>query len=190
MRKSSLLVIGAMLFFSVSCSSVQYQDPAKAKGGREWGAKEIQETTKLMVDSIYAFFKDEWKGPAMIRVKSVVNKSSQHVQPKMLTNAITSNLIKKKIAIEEDEFIKETLEEIEKSQAGLIDENYSIPVGSLKSPNFILSGRIDDNVTYEGGKETQYIVVMMKLTNLATGQSVWSDTKEFYKVASTKSYSW
>jgi len=191
MRNYLLLLVCAAFLFSVGCGGgVQYRDPASDKGSREWGPKEVQDTTKVMVESIYGFLKDEWKGPAIIRVKQVDNKSSQHVQPKMLTNAITTNLVKKKIAIEEDDFMKDTLEEIEKSQAGLIDENFSIPVGTLRSPNFILSGRIDDNVRYEGGKEIQYIVVTMKLTNLTTGQRVWSDQKEFYKVSSTKSYSW
>ncbi len=191
MKKTILAITVTMLFFTLGCGGgVQYRDASTDKGSREWGPKEVTETTKVMVDSIYDFFKNDWKGPAIVRVKQVDNKSSQHVQTKMLSNAIVTNLVKKKIAIEEDDFIKDTLEEIEKAQSGLIDENYSIPVGTLRSPNFILTGRIDDNVRYEGGKEIQYIVVTFKLTNLATGQRAWSDQKEFYKVASTRSYSW
>ncbi|MBN1533966.1 MAG: hypothetical protein JXA20_14950 [Spirochaetes bacterium] len=190
MKKSILVIASAMLLFGMGCGGgVQYRDASTDKGGREWGPKEINETTRAMVDSIYDFLKNDWKGSAIIRLKRVQNKSSQHVQTKLLSDSIITSLVKKKIAIEEDDFIKDTLQEIEKSQAGLVDENYSIPVGTLRSPNFLLSGTIHDNVRYEGRKEIQYIVVTFKLTNLATGQRAWSDQKEFYKVGSTRSIS-
>ena len=152
MKKIYLLII-ALAIVTLSCGGTQYRDPTGAKGTMEWGPKDIQITSKTMVDSIYAYLMKDWKGPAIIRVKGMKNKSSQLINKKLLVNSIVESLIEKKIAIEESSFMKETMEEIGKGQAGLVDQNFAIPIGKLQSPNFYLTGRIDDNVRYQGGRE-------------------------------------
>ena len=171
---------------AVSCGGTQYRDPARAKGTMEWGPKDIQITTNTMVDSIYSYLIKDWKGPAIIRVKGIKNKSSQLINKKLLVNNIVESLIEKKIAIEESAFIKETMELIEMDQGGLMDKNFSIPVGKLQSPNFYLTGRIDDNVRYQGGKEYNYLVVNFWLINNVIGRRVWQKKQVFYKVGTTR----
>jgi len=170
------------VIFLAGCSSVQYKDPDKAKGQSGWGYYEINATTEKMVDSMFNYLKSDWAKECLIQVKKVRVKTSDHdIKPKMLENAIVTNLIKKKIAIHSDQFFKDTLKEIEKGQTGLIDPNYAIPVGELQSPNMFLSGLIETNTSGVDRDETISIDVTFTLQEIKTGRILWQDQKRFLK---------
>ncbi|HDP80122.1 MAG TPA: penicillin-binding protein activator LpoB [Spirochaetes bacterium] len=182
MRKSILWSVA--LVFMVSCGGTQYRDAAKDKGSREWGPKEIKMTVNTMVGSLYTFLKDEWKKPAFIEVKKFRNKTSEHIDTKMISDEISTNLIKKRIRFIDRSLTEDALKEMEMGMTGLIDPDSAIPVGMLKSPNFYLTGDIRDNVRTVGGKSLQYVVVTMQLVELKTGMVAWQDRQEFLKATS------
>ena len=180
MKRSVLLAV-AIAFVMLGCGGTQYQDANKAEGSREWGPKEVKMTVGTMVGSVYTFLKDEWKKPVFIQVKKFRNKTSEHIDTKMVTDAISTNLIKKRIKFIDDSLTADALAEMQRGMTGEVDPDSAVPVGMLKSPNLYLTGDIRDNVRTVGSKQVQYLVVTMQLVNLATGVVEWQDQQEFLK---------
>lgn len=184
MKRFSLMSL-ALVFALVSCGGgTQYRDASQDKGSREWGPKEIKMTVNKMVTSMHRFLKDDYKKPAFIEVRNFRNKTSEHIDTKMLTDEISTNLIQKRIKFIDQSLTADAVAEMERGMTGMIDPESAIPVGMLKSPNFFLTGDIRDNVRTVGGKSIQYIVVTMQLIDLRTNIVEWQDRQEFLKATS------
>lgn len=186
-RKSSLIILSlSMAMFLASCGGgTQYKDASKDKGSREWGPREIKTTVGTMVNSMAGYLKNEWKQSALLQVQKIRNKTTEHIDTQMFADELTTNLMKRRIMFVDPSYTKEALQEIEKGMTGVVDPDSAIPVGQLKSPNFYLFGEINDNVRNVGGKRLQYLVVTLKLKNIATGMLVWQEQQEFLKSSKT-----
>jgi uncharacterized protein (TIGR02722 family) len=181
MKKISLLLI-CVLILSLGCASgTQYLDPTKDTGSMEWGPREIKTTVGKMVGSMYDFLKKEWKKPTFIQVKKFRNRTSEHIDTRLVSDEIATNLIRRRIRFIDRSLTADALKEMEMGTSGLIDPDSAVPIGKLKSPNFYLTGDIRDNVRTVRGRRMQYIVVTMKLIQLKTGIPYWQDRQEFLK---------
>ena len=176
-----VLWIGVFAFIMIGCGGVQYRDVSKDKGSMEWGPKEIKMTVGNMVSSMYTFLKDDWKKSAYIQVKRFRNKTSEHIDTKMISDEIATNLIKKRIRFIDQSLTDEAIKEMEQGMTGLVDPDSAIPAGMLKSPNFYFTGDIRDNVRTVGGKRLQYLVVTLKLVSLKTNIVEWQNQQQFLK---------
>lgn len=185
MNKGFAIILSLLVVFTFGCATTQYGDPTKDKGSAQWGPKEVKTTVSKMVGSMYDFLKNEWQGSAYIEIRKFKNNTSEHIDTKMISEEITTNLIKKRIKFIDQSLSAEALAEIEKGMTGLVDEESAIPVGMLKSPNLFLTGDINDNVRIVGGKQVQFIVVTMKLINVKTMTVEWQDQQEFLKSTNT-----
>lgn len=188
MRKVLWTVVLALLVTNCG-GGVQYRDASKDKGSMEWGEKEMKMTVNKMVGSIYDFLKNDWKKSVFIQVKKFRNKTSEHIDTKMVSDEIATNLIKKRIKFIDQSLTTDAIEEMEKGMTGIIDTDSAIPVGMLKSPNFYLTGEIRDNVRTVGGKRLQYLKVTLKLISLKTNVVEWQDQQEFLKATSKRKIS-
>ena len=177
MKRLSLII--TLVFVVTGCGGVQYRDASQDKGSMEWGPKEIKMTVNKMVTSMYDFLKNEWKKGAFIQIKRFRNRTSEHIDTKMISDEITTNLIKKRIRFIDQTLTQEAIKEIESGMTGLVDPESAIPVGMLKSPNMYLTGDIRDNVRTVGGKRLQYLVVTLKLISLKTNIVEWQDQNQF-----------
>ncbi len=184
MKKASILFVSALLALT-ACGGTQYRDASKDSGSMEWGPREVKTTVSKMVGSLYKYLKEDWKKATIIQVKKIRNRTSEHIDTKMVSNELVTNLIQKRIQFVDPTYTADAIEEMGKGMTGLIDPDSAIPMGSLKSPNFYLHGEISDNVRFVGGHRVQYLVVTLKLSNLATGMLVWQDQQEFLKATST-----
>ncbi len=184
MKKAIGIMVFAIVLLSSCGGGTQYRDPNKDKGSGTWGPYEIKRTTKKMVDSLYKYLKST-KKEALLQVKRIRNRTSEHISTKLLSNQITTNLIQKRISFLDDEMDASAIKQMKQGMTGMIDPDYSVPVGKLQSPNLYLYGEISENVRYVGGKKVQYLVVTLKLRELATRRLKWQDRKEFLKATST-----
>ena len=190
MKKATIfLVLG--VFILVSCGGgTQYRDPAADEGSMEWGPREVKNTVGKMVGSMIKFVKEEWKKPAFLQIKKFRNRTSEHIDTKMITDEIATNLIKKRVRFIDRSLTKDALKEMEMGMTGMIDPDSAISPGNLKSPNMYLTGDIRDNVRTVGGKRVQYLVVTMKLIKLSTGMTEWQEQKKFLKASSKTKVGW
>jgi PBP1b-binding outer membrane lipoprotein LpoB len=187
-RVSTFFVIVA--FIVMGCAGTEYRDVSKDEGSMEWGPKEVKDTVAVMVTSMYKFLKDDWKKPAFIEVKKFRNKTSEHIDTKMVSDELATNLIKKRIRFIDRALTKDAIKEMEMGMTGLIDPDSAISPGNLKSPNFYLTGDIRDNVRTVGGKRLQYLVVTLRLVRLGTLITEWQEQKQFLKATSKTKMGW
>jgi len=185
MKKISVISVILAMFFLNCGGGTEYRDPSQDKGSMEWGPREIKTTVNKMADDLYNYLKNEWKNPAFLQVQRIRNRTSEHIDTKMLSNEIVTNLVQRRIRFIDDTFTKEALDEIERGMTGIIDPQFAIPMGEMKSPNFFLFGEISDNVRNEGKKRYQYLVVTMQLTSVRTRELVWTQQQEFLKATTT-----
>jgi len=172
--------------FALSCGGgVQYRDASKDEGSREFGPREIKTTVAKMVGSIYDYLKGDAKYSkgAYIMIEKFRNKTSEHIDTKMISDEIATNLIKKRIKFLDKSMDADTMAEIEKGMTGMIDPESAIPAGNMKSPNLWLTGDIRDNVRRVGSRNIQYLVLTLKLLEAATRVTIWQDQQEFLKVS-------
>lgn len=185
MKRLSFLILTVFLL-SVGCGGgTQYRDVNADAGSMQWGPREIKTTVNKMVGSLYTYLKNDWKRPAILQVKKIRNRTSEHIDTRMLSDELVTNLIRKRIRFIDSTLDKEAIEEMGKGMSGLIDPESAIPTGMLKSPNFYLFGEINDNVRYVGGKRVQYLVVTLKLTSTSTRELKWQEQQEFLKATKT-----
>jgi len=185
MKRLTVLLFVAL--FGLSCGGgTQYRDASKDEGSREFGPREIKTTVNKMVGSIYEYIKTDpkYSKGAFIMVKKFRNRTSEHIDTKIVTDEIATNLIKKRIKFLDESMDKDTLAEIEKGMTGMIDPESAIPAGNMKSPNLWLTGDIRDNVRRVGSQQIQYLVVTLKLLEAATRVTIWQDQQEFLKASS------
>ena len=185
MKRALISSLALVVLLGGCGGGTQYRDANKDKGSMEWGPREVKSTVNKMVNSLYSYLKDDWKKPAIIQVKRIRNRTSEHIDTKMLANELVTNLIQKRIQFIDATYSKDAIDEMAKGMSGLIDQDSAIPTGELLSPNFYLFGEISDNVRFVGGKRIQYLVVTLKLTSLRTGMLLWQQQNEFLKATKT-----
>ncbi len=172
-----------LVLLAVSCTpSVKYHPGVTEKDGMpEWGAFEIKMTVIKMVNSLSEFLKKEYKQQAFLQIKKFSNRTSEHIDSRLITDEISTELIKMKIRFIDDTLTEESLAEIERGKSGTVDESTAVEAGLLKSPNLYLTGDIREAVAAEKKKDLQYIVVTMKLYDIATGEILWQEHARFLK---------
>ena len=186
----SMFIISFFLLLIVSCkSTTEYQNVKSAQGSQEWGPKELNVTADKMVKSLYEYLKSTG-AKAFLDVSKIRNRTSEHIDTRTLINALITNLTKKRIKFVDRNSRQDAIKEIEAGQTGIISADSAIPVGELKSPNYLLNGEITDNVRSIDGDRVQYLQVTLRLTQTATTQIVWQEQQEFLKSTEEQKYSW
>ncbi len=181
-----LLFLITIVGFLMNCGGggTRYLDPNRAGGSGTWGPYEIKRVTKKMVISLYNNLRSANK-PALLKVMRIKNRTSEHIDTKLLSEQIATNLIQKRIQFIDDSLDSSAIKEMKDGMTGMIDPNYSVPIGKLRSPNMYLYGEVTDNVRSTGGRKIQYLVVTLKLREVATRMILWQDRKEFLKSTNT-----
>lgn len=184
MKKLYLMMI--FIIIASGCAEVKYREVGRDRGSREWGPREVKETVAIMTESLYKYLKEEWKESALIKVQKIRNRTSEHIDPKIISDGIVTNLIKLRINFIDETYEEESIKEMEKGMTGIIDYEFAIPAGELQSPNLYLFGDITDNMRYSGNKQLQFIVITLKLTEVKTGRLLWQEQKEILKESKTE----
>lgn len=179
----------SIFLFILRCASTEYQNPTQAQPTPEWGPKEINETVEAMVNSLEKYFQ-ETKAKPYIEISKIQNKTTEHIDTKMIVNKIATQLTKKKIVFVDRTHREDAIAEMKIGMRGMVREDTAIKPGEFLSPNYKLSGEIIDNVQYDGGKKIQYITITLRLLKLETGGIDWQEEKEFLKVSEQPKLSW
>ncbi|HRX14702.1 MAG: hypothetical protein JXK07_02500 [Spirochaetes bacterium] len=177
-----LTVLTISISSCVSAPEVVYErEVTEDHGSREWGALEVKLVVEKMVESLYVFLKEDWNGPAYLQVKKFRNRTAEHIDTGVVTDEMTTELIKRRIKFLDESLAEDSIKEMEKGMTGLYDQSTAVPTGFLKSPNFYLSGDIREAVSTRDGREIQLLVVTMRLYNIKTGEIHWQENARFLK---------
>ncbi len=181
------IVFSCSLFFVNLCSTVSYQNPSKSEGTKQWGPLEIRETVKLMSSSLGDYYKLELK-QGFLEWKSIQNSTSEHIDTKLLSNEILTQLTKKKVPFVDTGEREESVKEIGFGKTGMVSPETRLAIGKFKSPSHRIKGEINEVVNFERGKKIQYITVTLFLISLETNQIVWSEQSNFLKTSRVEGY--
>jgi len=188
MKLKIILII--IVGFAMQCASgTQYRKVSSDEGSGEWGPKEVQETVNTMVGALEVYLKQNEKA-VFIQLNAIKNRTSEHIDTKMLADKIATSLVQRKIRFIDVSQRDAALKEIETGQTGIIDSDSAVAAGQLKSPNFFITGDITDNQRHVDGKRIQYLVVTLKLVAVATTEVKWQNQKEFLKETKEDNYTW
>ena len=113
------------------------------------------------------------------------NETSESIATKVFDNTMTRELRRNGIFTVSVKNRKEALKEFQFAQTGLTENTLSI--GRLKSPNFFLESRIDENIFRHRGSKIVEQVINLELIEVETLVVEYSDKVIYRKKAASSS---
>ena len=177
-----------LILVLASCASapvVQYGDPNSVETvTADFGTTDVQMITEKMVASLLTtpIFGDS---RPVIWVYPVRNKTSEHIDTKMITDAIRTQLLKSgrvRFTAASD-FAKELQEQLEYQSAGsgLVDQSTAQQQMRQIGAKYALYGEISSIVKSEGRARLVDYRITLNLTGVESGLLEWSDDKTIRK---------
>jgi uncharacterized protein (TIGR02722 family) len=185
--KKLLCPLAATLLLSTGCSSgpaVSYQDPSKVETLTvDFGTTDVQMITDKMVASLLETTVIGADRP-VIWVSPIRNKTSEHIDTKMVTDRIRTALLKSgrvRFTAASD-IPKELQEQLSyQNEAGIVDPGTASRQARQIGAKFMLYGEIGSIVKQSGRSKLVDYQVTLNLTNVQTGLLEWSDDKSIRK---------
>lgn len=191
MKTSRLAPMGlasALALALVSCADsgpeVRYQDPTAVETVTdEFGTTDVQLISEKMVGSLLetpVFGTDR----PVIWVAPLRNKTSEHIDTKLVTNKIRTSLIKSgKVRFTAAADVKNELQEQldYQNDPSVVDPRTAAARAKQIGAKFMLYGEISSIVKESGKSRLVDYTVTLNLTNVATGIIEWADDKTIRK---------
>jgi hypothetical protein len=92
LRDSVVIGLLAVIF---TCGSTNYMEPGESQG--EFGPRDSAKTAEHMADSIHRYLLSQSARPIRIEVKRLSNRSTAHIDTRMILDTIQENLIRRGI---------------------------------------------------------------------------------------------
>ena len=182
-----LLVSTVAACLSTGCASgpeVSYQDPTKVETlTNEFGTTDVQMITDKMVASLLEtpiFGSDR----PVLWVTPIRNKTSEHIDTKMVTDRIRTALLKsgKVRFTAASDIPKELQKQIDyQNESGIVDSSTASRQARQIGAKFMLYGEIGSIVKQAGRSKLVDYQITLNLTNVETGIIEWADDKSIRK---------
>ena len=175
------------LFFS-GCATVGYGDAQSARPvNTEFGSSDLQQVSRLMVDSLLSFppmTQVTAQRRPVIVVDKVKNKTSQHIDTESITDQIRTQLIRSgQYRFIDRTTDKQAIDEMQiQNGSGLVDQQHAVQMGKQFGAEYMLTSNISEITQTNRSVRDVYYKITMNLKNLKTGILEWSDEKEIRKV--------
>ncbi|TGL60205.1 penicillin-binding protein activator LpoB [Leptospira ognonensis] len=184
-RVNILILIS--IFFTSGCRSVTYADPSHVQGTKQWGVKEVRETSESMVNSLSNHYFTEIKN-GYFEWERFKNNTSEHIDTDLISNEISTGLVKRNVPFVDTRLRENSSKEVSFGQTGMVNGETRVAIGKFKSPSHALKGELNDLVNYESGKKIQYIVVTLRLIKLDSTRVEWMEQSKFLKISTVEGY--
>jgi uncharacterized protein (TIGR02722 family) len=169
-----------------SAENVKREDPAKeVVAGYKWNDIDYKLVTDYMYDSLVnsSFYKNLNGKRITIMTGTIENRTSEHIDIKVLSDSIATKLIKSGLFNVVDETARDELSrEYEYHRGPAIDPNTRKTEGKQVGEDYLLRGFIYSNVQESRDLKVVFYKVVLQLTNLETNLKVWQDEYEIKKV--------
>jgi len=185
--KRIFVSLATTLLLATGCSSgpeVSYQDPSKVETlTADFGTTDVQMITDKMVASLLetpVFGADR----PVIWVSPIRNKTSEHIDTKMVTDRIRTALIKSgKVRFTAASDIPKDLQKqlSYQNEAGIVDPATASRQAKQIGAKFMIYGEIGSIVKQSGRSKLVDYQVTMNLTDVQTGIIEWADDKSIRK---------
>lgn len=128
---------------------------------------------------------DEGKKPSdrpFVLVDDMENRTSEIIDTKALFEDLRSQILNDgKVRFVDGALRQKILGEYKYQQAGTVRKNEVKGPGNQRGADFFLAGAISNIVSQQGGKSSVQYQIEMRLTNISTGELVWSGIEKIRK---------
>jgi uncharacterized protein (TIGR02722 family) len=124
--------------------------------------------------------------PVMLLAKSLLNKTDEHIDTRLILEKIRTQMIKNNMAqYVDDQAFDMALEQLNMQATDLYDNSKAAKLGNFVGAKYVLRGTIT-NLRKQDGRETiNYMNITLDIFEVETLLIKWTDETEF-KRASTK----
>jgi len=145
-------------------------------------------TAELLATPIFDDYTAKRGRKPVVRFSGVRNRTNEHVDMKLITDKIRTQLVKsgKVVFVEdrEEEHVRENiLWEQEYGQSGLVSKKTAPKVGKIKGAAYHLFGELVYLQDVVGTQKNTYYRFTLNLQNTTTSALEWSEEQEIAKVA-------
>jgi penicillin-binding protein activator len=176
----------------VGCSSEEYGNPDQATLlGDRWNSVDAATTaTNMVAQMVDDVWVDNWRqdtkqpleAKPFIVVSDFENRTSEQIDTQALFEEVRNSLIKsRKVRFVDGEKRKTILGELAFQNNGTTNKNTAKQAGQLQGADFLLIGNVSSIVAQKDGKKNIAYQTEMRLTNIQTGEIVWTNVYKIYK---------
>ncbi|MES9858629.1 MAG: penicillin-binding protein activator LpoB [Sedimenticola sp.] len=196
-RASTLLTavtLGLLLTGCQTTSQSVYQDPKQESIVKttRFQAYDVGKVTDKMIDSMLMSdypFKPGTR--QVVRWAGVKNKTNQHLDTKMITNRIRTQLVRSgRVRLVSDDgendIRKSIANERKLSRSSAASATTRRQTGLMSASAFKLYGDIQEIASRDSNAKSSAYLVTINLIDVETGELIWADEKEIIK-AKTRS---
>jgi uncharacterized protein (TIGR02722 family) len=129
------------------------------------------------------------KTPPVVQMEAVRNKTSEHIDTKMITDAVRTALIKTgkvRFSNKEDRSLREGEVDYATDSGRYRKDTQKNRAGGI-APDYLVTGDLISNVQQVGSKKLVFYKLTLNMTELETGLIVWSEEKPIRKRFKKKS---
>lgn len=187
------LLAGAGLLLA-SCSSLEgdYGDPNQVQIlDDRWNPSDANMTVEKMVkDMGSAPWIQNWRADMgkkstdrpFVLVDDMENRTSEIIDTKALFEDLRAQILNDgKVRFLDGALRQKILNEYRYQQSGVVRKGQAKGPGNQYGADFFLSGAISSIVSQQGKKSSVQYQIEMKLTNISTGELVWSSVEKIRK---------
>ena len=141
---------------------------------------------------IQNFVQEEGRKPA-IRVRSIVNKTDEHIDSQVFIKNIERAVInsgKARVLAQKGAELGAVEEEQDRAVSGRLSDDSSVRVGNETGADYVVSVRITSILDQIRGKQAKLYKVNMEMLHSSTGEKVWIGDHEIKKVVSQSRVRW
>jgi uncharacterized protein (TIGR02722 family) len=123
------------------------------------------------------------KKPPVVQMEQVRNKTSEHIDTKMITDAVRTALLKTgkiRFSNKEDRTLREGEVDYQLDSGRYRKDTQKIRDGGI-APDFLVTGDLISNVQQVGSRKLIFYRLTLNMTDLENGLIVWSEEKPIRK---------
>lgn len=162
----------------------EYDDPNKViLLDDKFNENDMQLVSNQLVSSLVEYGKIKTaKEPPIVMVGNVKNRTAEHIDVKMITDKIRTEVMKSgKFRFSDKGSRDEVAEEYDYQAGGFVDQKTAVKKGRQIGVKYLITGDISSNVQEVGKDKVIYYQVTLNLVDLETNVMEWSDRKEIRK---------
>lgn len=198
---SPLLLTVSLAFTGCASFEGDYGDPNQAQIlDDRWNPTDANLTVQKMVkDMTAAPWVRNWREDMQkkqtdrpfVLVDDMENRTSEIIDTKALFEDLRSQILNDgKVRFLDGDARKKILNEYKYQQSGVVKKDHIKGPGNQFGADFFLSGAISSIVSKQGGKSSVQYQIEMKLTNISSGELVWSGIEKIRKNFKRSSVGW
>jgi uncharacterized protein (TIGR02722 family) len=202
--KRTFVVCGLLWsVWGVGCAGPDVQVSRVAAGtatdlsGR-WNDTDARLTSESLIQECFAsawivnFMEEQGRKPS-IRVRSVVNKTDEHIDAQVFIKNIERALVnsgKARVLAQEGSELSAVDSEQERAVSGKQSDDTAVSVGQETGADFVVSVRVGSILDQVDGRKTKFYKINFELISPTTGEKAWMGDYEIKKLVSQRSVGW